>query len=63
MKYSHATQFFYIWTQKVCLSKLIFKIHMMKGENVQLNHSTLLPVEMFCIVISQRPYKAVAAVV
>ena len=34
---------------------------MMKGENVQLNCATLLPVEMFCIVISQRLSKAVAA--
>ena len=34
---------------------------MVKGENVQLNHATLLPVEMFCIVISQRLSKAVAA--
>ena len=33
----------------------------MKGENVQLNCATLLPVEMFCIVISQRLSKAVAA--
>lgn len=62
MKYSHATQFFFTSIQKAYLSKLIFKIHIMKGENVQFNHARLLPVEMFYVVISQRLSKAVAAV-